>query len=278
MVEWLESHGLALVFWAILLFLLYHFARPLIHRLLVSVFKAQAATLGTEEAQAAELDKRVKTLEDLLSKAMRVGIVVAAGLVFVGLFDLWPIFASLGIVAAALTLAGQSIVLDYLMGFLILVEGQYYVGDVVNVGGVEGTVEEIGFRRTILRDPSGTVHSVSNGEIRVSANLTRIYASAVVDIQGIRDEDVERAIDVMHRVGLELAADPAWAGHLLAPPNQPIALAFTDLGATIRMSCRVVPEDRWRVAAELRKRIAYAFTTADIQPNRRTGAAAPPGP
>jgi small-conductance mechanosensitive channel len=157
------------------------------------------------------------------------------------------------------------------MGFLILVEGQYYVGDVVNVGGVEGTVEEVGLRRTILRDPSGTVHSVSNGQIRVSANFTRIYASAVVDIQGIRDEDLERAIEVMHQVGLDLAADPTWTDRLLKPPTQPIAFAFTDLGATVRMTCRCVPEDRWRVAAELRKRIAMAFAAAGLQPNRRTG-------
>src|SRR4029077_10897811 len=214
MLDWLQAHGLAIVFWAILLVVLYRFARPLIHRMLVGLFKAQAATLGTEEGQAVELDKRVKTLEDLLSKLLRAGILFAGVLVFIGLFDLWPVFAGLGIVAAALTLAGQSIVLDYMMGFLILVEGQYYVGDVVNVGGIEGTVEEVGLRRTILRDSSGTVHSVSNGQIRISANFTRIYASAVVDIQGIRDEDVERAIEVMHKVGLDLAADPAWTDRL----------------------------------------------------------------
>ena len=274
MIDWFEAHGLALLFWAVLLLLVYRFARPLIHRLLVGVFRAQEATLGSEDAQKTELDKRVKTLEDLLSKALRLGVIVAGILVFIGLFDLWPIFAGLGLLAAALTLAGQSIVLDYLMGFLILVEGQYYVGDVVNLGGVEGTVEEVGFRRTTLRDSSGTVHSVSNGLIRTSANLTRIYASAVVDIQGIRDADVERAIAAMGQVGVALAADPEWSPRLLAPPGQPIAFAFTDLGATIRMSCRVVPEDRWRVAAEVRKRIATAFTEAGIQPNRRTGGAA----
>lgn len=80
------------------------------------MFKAQAATLGNEAQQAAELEKRVKTLEDLLSKTLRVGVVVAGILVLIGVFDLWPIFAGLGIVAAALTLAGQPIVLDYLMG------------------------------------------------------------------------------------------------------------------------------------------------------------------
>lgn len=274
MLDWLRAYGLVIAFWVVLLFLLYRFANPLVHRLLVGVMRAQEAALATDEAPRHEFEKRIKTLEDLLTKALRVGVFVAAVLVAFSVFELWPIVAGLGIVVAALTLAGQSIILDYLMGFLILVEGQYYVGDVVNLGGVEGTVEEIGFRRTTLRDTSGTVHSVSNGEIRMSANLTRTYASAVVDIQGIRDADVERAIAVMRQVGLDLAADPAWSPRLLAPPGQPLAFAFTDLGATVRMSCRVVPEDRWRVAAEVRKRIATAFTDAGIEPNRRTGAAA----
>jgi len=276
MVDWFRAHGLAILFWAILLFLLYRFAQPLIHRLLVGIVRAQEAALGSDDARRNELEKRVKTLEDLLSKALRVGVIVAGVLVLIGLFDLWPVFAGLGILAAALTLAGQSIVLDYLMGVLILVEGQYYIGDVVNIGGVEGTVEEIGFRRTTIRDTSGTVHSISNGEIRTSANLTRMYASAVAEIVGIRDADVDRAIEVMQRVGADLAADPEWSPRLLAPPSQPVVFASTDLGATIRMSTRVVPEDRWRVAAEVRKRIATAFAEAGIQPNRRTGGSSAP--
>ena len=271
MLAWIEAHGLALLFWAIALALVYRFAHPLIHRFLIGIVRVQEVTLGNEEGQRYELEKRVKTLEDLLSKALRFGVIIAGILVLFAVFDLWPVLAGLGIIAAALTLAGQSIVLDYLMGFLILVEGQYYVGDVINVGGIEGTVEEIGFRRTTIRDTSGTVHSISNGEIRISSNLTRTYASSVVEIQGIRDEDVERAIEVMHAVGTEVAADPAWSDRLLGPPNQPVLFAFTDIGATVRMSCRVVPEDRWLVAAELRKRIATALNAAGIEPNRRTG-------
>ena len=271
MLAWIEAHGLALLFWAIALALVYRFAHPLIHRFLIGIVRVQEVTIGNEEGQKYELEKRVKTLEDLLSKALRFGVIIAGILVLFAVFDLWPILAGLGIIAAALTLAGQSIVLDYLMGFLILGEGQYYVGDVINVGGIEGTVEEIGFRRTTIRDTSGTVHSISNGEIRISSNLTRTYASSVVEIQGIRDEDVERAIEVMHAVGTEVAADPAWSDRLLGPPNQPVLFAFTDIGATVRMSCRVVPEDRWLVAAELRKRIATALNAAGIEPNRRTG-------
>lgn len=276
MVTWLEQHGLALAIWAVVLFLVFRFAHPLIHRMLLSVVRVQDASVGGEDAQRYEVEKRVNTLENLLAKALRAGVVVAGFVVIMGVFDLWPLVAGLGIVAAALTLAGQSIVLDYLMGILILVEGQYYVGDFVSLAGVDGTVEEIGFRRTTIRDTSGTVHSISNGEIRTSSNFTRTYASAVVDIQGIRDEDVERAIDVIRDVAEALAADPDWSPRLLAPPGQPLAFAFTDIGATIRLSCRVVPDDRWRVAAELRKRIATAFSAAGIEPNRRTGGSAAP--
>jgi len=276
MPEQIQTHGLAIAFWTVVLFVLYRFARPLIHRLLVGLFRAQETALGGEDAQRAELEKRVKTLENLLSKALRVGVIAAGILVVFSVFDLWPIVAGLGIAVAALTLAGQEIILDYLMGVLILVEGQYYVGDVVNLAGVEGTVVEIGFRRTTIRDTSGTVHSISNGLIRNSANLTRTYASAVLELQGIRDADVERALAVMRQVGADLAADPVWSPRLLAPPGEPLAFAFTDLGATLRMSCRVVPEDRWRVAAELRQRSAAAFAEAGIEPNRRTGAAAGP--
>jgi small-conductance mechanosensitive channel len=276
MVTWLEQHGLALAIWAVVLLVVFRFAHPLIHRMLLSVIRVQDASIGGEDAQRYEVEKRVNTLENLLAKALRAGVIVAGIVVIMGVFDLWPLVAGLGIVAAALTLAGQSIVLDYLMGILILVEGQYYVGDFVSLAGVDGTVEEIGFRRTTIRDTSGTVHSISNGEIRMSSNFTRTYASAVVDIQGIRDEDVERAIDVIRVVAETLAADPDWSPRLLAPPGQPLAFAFTDIGATIRLSCRVVPDDRWRVAAELRKRIATAFTAAGIEPNRRTGGAAQP--
>jgi len=278
MLAWMQSQGLALLFWAIVLALVYRFSHPLIHRLLIRVVSVQEVTFGTEDAQRHELEKRVQTLEDVLAKALRFSVIIAAILALFAVFDLWPLLAGLGILAAALTLAGQSIVLDYLMGFLILVEGQYYVGDVINVGGIEGTVEEIGFRRTTIRDTSGTVHSISNGLIRISSNLTRTYASSVVEIQGVRDEDVERAIEAMRATGLALAADPAWSARLLGPPNQPVLFAFTDIGATVRMSCRVVPEDRWRVAAELRKRIATAFTEAGIEPNRRTGGSGGAGP
>ena len=144
---------------------------------------------------------------------------VAAIIVVLGVFDLWSVLAGLGLVLAALTLAGQSIILDYLMGLLILTEGQYFKGDVVRLGGIEGTVEEVGLRRTIVRDVRGTVHSISNGEIRIASNLTRTYATATVELDGIADKDVEGVIEVFDAVGVALSEDAAFAPLLLDTPE-----------------------------------------------------------
>src|SRR5262245_19502002 len=174
---------------AIAALLLFRFALPIIHKALLGVFRAQQSALGEGTEPAEEYAKRAATLEDLFAKLLRGGVVVAVILLIFAVFNLWPLVAGLGIVAAALTLAGQSIVLDYLMGILILVEGQYFKGDTIRIGTVEGEVEEVGLRRTILRDASGTVHSISNGEIRQSSNLTRLYAVMRVDVSIVRAED-----------------------------------------------------------------------------------------
>jgi small-conductance mechanosensitive channel len=176
--NWLTEHGPGLVIGAVILFVLFRLARPAIHRLVLGMLRAQQSTVPAGSATANEVAKRAATLEDLLHKLVRALFVVAIGVLILSAFELWPLLAGLGLVAAALTLAGQDIVLDYLMGFLILVEGQYYKGDWIAVSGplgaVEGEVEDIGMRRTTIRDGAGTVHSVSNGLIRLSPTRTRI--------------------------------------------------------------------------------------------------------
>ena len=200
--------------------------------------------------------------------------VVALIIVILGVFDLWSVLAGLGLVLAALTLAGQSIVLDYLMGILILTEGQYFKGDVVQLGTVEGTVEEVGLRRTVVRDAKGTVHSVSNGTIRVSSNRTRTYALATVDLDGIAGSDVEGVIEVFDAVGLALSEDEAFAGKLLDVPGYAGTIRLSSAGATLRLSGRTRPDARAEVETEMRRRVAAGLAARGIEPIR-PGAYAP---
>jgi moderate conductance mechanosensitive channel len=274
LVDWLSTNGLVLAVVALGLLLVYRWARPAIHRVLVNVMHAQAAALGEGADRRSETDRRVETIEDLLAKVLRFTVVATLIIVLLGLFDLWSVLTGLGLMIAAITLAGQSIVLDYLMGFLILVEGQYFKGDVIRVGAVEGTVEEVGLRRTVVRDPRGILHSISNGVIRSSSNLTRTYAVATVSIDGIADADVERAMGVMDVVGPAVATDPAWTAQVLEPPGPSIIARLQAGGATVRLGIRVRPEARLAVEADLRRKVAAGLAEAGIEPIRP---AAPPG-
>lgn len=269
---WLSTNGVALAVVAIVLYLLYRWARPAVHRVLVEVVHKQAETLGEDTSRKIEVEKRIATLEDLVSKVLRALVVLAIlGLVFTA-FNLWPMLAGLGIILAAITLAGQAIVLDYLMGVLILVESQYFKGDTIRVGAVEGVVEEVGLRRTVIRDNRGTVHSISNGLVRDPANLTRSYALAMVHIDGIADADVERAIEALDAAGQEIGQDPELADAIIDVPRYTSTTQLSAYGATLRVSGRVQPEQRLRVEAELRRRIARHLAEAGIEPIRPAGA------
>jgi small-conductance mechanosensitive channel len=265
---WLSVNWVGLFVIAVVVFVVWRFGRPFIHRAVLRVLEAQERAMPTG-APPDEIAKRAATLEDIVNRLVR--LLLALGMLFLifGVFDLWSVIAGLGLFLAALTFAGQSVILDYLMGILIIMEGQYFKGDTISVGGIEGEVEEVGLRRTVLRDTQGTVHSISNGTIRVSSNLTRIYAVAMVDIEGVKNRDVEAVVAIMDRVGREMAADPAWATLIVEAPRYRSTPAFTDLGVTVRMSTKVRPAGRWSVPAEVRRQMALALTAAGIHLNRR---------
>lgn len=266
--SWLQANWLTTLIVVVAAFAAFRLARPLVHRLVVRMVTVRVPDGPEQALRAAEAVKRAGTIEDLLARLLRAAVVVVVVLIVMTMLGLLPVIAGLGLVAAALTVAGQSIILDYLMGALILVEGQYFQGDWIAVGGmvgVEGTVEEIGLRRTVIRDSSGTVHSVSNGLIRISSNLTRLFASLLVDVPVVQGTDIDRAAAIVDRVGAEMAADPAWRDRLLDPPRFNRVAAITDLGITLRVTGRMRAEDRWIVPGELNRRLLAAFAAEGIE-------------
>ena len=137
--------------------------------------------------------------------------------------------------------ATKDVVLDYVMGLLILIEGHFFKGDYVVVPGhtgVEGVVEEIGLRRTVLRDGFGAAHAVSNGFIRLSSNRARLFSAAVADVFVLHAADLDRAISVAHDVADALAGDQAWAARLDAsvPVGDVSVVAIGMDGALVRIT------------------------------------------
>ena len=168
--------------------------------------------------------------------------------------------------------ATSDVVLDYVMGFLILVEGPFFKGDWITVGssgGAEGTVEEIGLRRTVLRDAMGSMHAVSNGLIRQSSNVTRVFSVATVEIQVPRPADLDRAIETAARVTREMRVDPAWADRFTADTQTDIWVIGVGIdGATMRIQQRVPTGAHGPVASELRRRLSHELVSASIGTGR----------
>jgi small conductance mechanosensitive channel len=253
---------------AIVLLLIYRNAGGVIHKVVVGLLRTQEKALTEGRAPSEELSKRAVTLETLLGKLVRAAVIVAIVVLIMAIFDLWPLATGFGLVAAALTLAGQSVVLDYIMGILILIEGEYYSGDWIVVdagnGPLQGEVTEVGLRRTVLRDVNGAEHSISNAFVRVSSNMTRVFAISTVEFQVIRAQDVDRAMSVIAAVDEKMLADETWGPRMVDGPSKVLVAALTVDGATIRVRTRVAPQDRWTFASEMRRRIALALSEASI--------------
>ena len=269
---WFADNWLLIVVIGALLILAYAYSGPLVDRLIRRTLRATDGDFSGEGVEDAELEKRSTTITSLVTTIIRLSIISLALLVFVSITGSEWLLVIIGLFLAGVAIAGQAIVLDYLMGVLILIEGQFFQGDNIELGQMpwKGTVESVGLRRTVIRDVDGTVYSVSNGDIRSVANRTRIYAAGEVRVRGIRQGDLDAVRSIMGRVGQEVAEDAAFADAIIKAPE----LAFVDdsdeLGSVAVMRGKVVAADRWRVSTELRLRLDQALKEEGIVLDRLT--------
>lgn len=213
-----------------------------------------------------DLERRVRTIERLAVQAVTVAIVVIAGLMALDLvgLDIGPAVAGLGVVAIAVGLGAQALVKDWLAGIFVVLENQYSRGDVVQIAGVDGVVEDFSLRRTVLRDGNGTVHSVPNGLVGVASNLTRVWARVNLNVSVTYDTDIEAASRLIDRIGEAMQNDPDWSGRLLEAPTVVRIDSLGDNGITLKVMGQVRAAEQWAVAGELRKRILAGFRANDI--------------
>jgi small-conductance mechanosensitive channel len=255
------------------LVLAYVFARRFTHAMVRRTLDVSTDGFDAGGVQAIELEKRSKTLESLITTMIRALVVGTVAFLLIGYFGLGGVITGMALVLAALTLAGQSIVLDYMMGILIIVEGTYYEGDNISAGdpgwNIAGTVEDVGLRRTTVRGLDGTVHSISNAEMRRVSNRTRIYSAAEVRVRGIREEDLDAVLDIMNRIGAELAKDEKLGQFVMEAPKVRFLGDPDDLGWSATMRGKVMAAQRWVVGTEVRRRLNRALLEQGIELNKR---------
>jgi small conductance mechanosensitive channel len=236
--------------------------------LLLRVLRGRVGRMGGDRgAEDYESLQRRKTLASVVTTG---GIAAIVTVTFMMVLDeigipLGPLLATAGIAGLAIGFGAQTLVKDVISGFFILLENQYSIGDVIAAGGVDGSVEQVNLRTTILRDLHGTVHVIPNGEIRVLSNRTKGWARVVLEIGVGYDEDPDRVIAILEQLGEELYDDPEFGSFLLEPPTVPGVEAFGDSAVTIRMLARTRPLQQWDLARELRRRIKRRFDDEGIE-------------
>ncbi len=209
-------------------------------------------------------ERRVRTVQGLLKSLLRYTLYFVGTMMVLGELGVKTesILAGAGIIGLAVGFGAQNLVRDVITGFFILFEDQYAVGDYVTVANVTGTVEEIGLRVTKIREATGGLHIIPNGEIKQVTNFSRGGIAVDIDVMVAYEEDLTRVIEVIDRVCREASAEnPA----VLEEPRVLGVKRLGKLGVTLQVFGKVKPMEQWSFARELRKRIKEALDEAGVK-------------
>jgi small conductance mechanosensitive channel len=239
--------------------------------LVLRVSALVADRLQRELAEGGGLDviertKRAQTLGRLVYNVLAV-LVVSIALLMVlrelGV-DILPMLTGAGIAGVALGFGAQWLVRDIIAGFFLILENQVRVGDVAAINGVGGVVEAINLRTIVLRDIEGTVHVFPNGAIDTLANRSKDFSYYVIDLQVLYEQDVERVVQVLRRVGEDLLGHPDFRPLILEPLEILGVDAFLETKLIVKLRIKTAPLKQWEVGRELRRRIKVALEREGI--------------
>ena len=231
---------------------------------LIRTFRTQLTKNFFEDPEEV---KRAETLGRVFRYIASVIIWLVTGIVVLGELGIAiaPLLGAAGVVGLAIGFGAQSLVKDYFTGIFLLLENQLRQGDVVEVGGKSGIVEEVTLRYVQMRDYNGNVHYVPNSGITTVTNMTRGYAQAVIDVGIAYREDIDQALKVMYEVGTELRAESTFSSKILEDIEIAGVNEWGDSAVILRCRFKVAPIEQWGVRREYLRRLKYAFDAAGIE-------------
>jgi moderate conductance mechanosensitive channel len=244
----------------------------LVHLLAGRVVK-RLRVLAAARASGPENAKWIETVGRAARYALSVVTLLVAGMLVLNELgvSIAPILGAAGVVGLAIGFGAQSLIKDYFTGFFLLVENQIRVGDVVEIAGKSGLVEEVSLRKVMLRDYDGSVHYVSNGLITTVTNRSTAFSFALIDVGIAYRSNIDQAMDVMRRVAGELRADPAFTDRIIQDIEIAGVESLAESAIILRSRIRTLPLAQWDVRRAFLKRIKEAFEAEGIEipfPNR----------
>jgi small conductance mechanosensitive channel len=232
--------------------------------LLVRRFEHQVSRGTTLDAL--ERAKRARTLGSLIERVCSITVTVVSLLMIldqVGV-NIAPALTGAGIAGLAVGFGAQALVRDIISGFFLILEDQVRVGDVASINGTGGLVEQINLRTIVLRDEEGAVHVFPNGAITTLANRSKDFSYYVIALAVPYNEDPDRVVEILRRVGAELQQDHRFGPFVLEPIEIMGLDSFDDWAMRLKLRIKTVPVKQWEVGRELRRRIRRALDAAGV--------------
>lgn len=207
-------------------------------------------------------EKRARTLSVLLKTIIRYTLYFLAAILILQEFsiDTTSIIAGAGVIGLALGVGAQGLVKDFITGFFIIFEDQFAVGDYIVSDAMAGTVEELTFRVTKLRDASGVLHIIPNSAISRVSNYTRGQMQAVINIPVAYEADIDKVIALLGEAAREIARMPE-------VQDGPKVIGVVDLRlgeVIVRVVAKTVPLEQVKVETAFRHKAKVLFEQAKI--------------
>jgi len=262
MMDWFMSSGIRVIVIIAIAVAVYLICRPIIRSVIKRIVSHRMA--GEEEP---EIQQRTDTLSSVLVKIAGILILIIAVITILPEFgvNITSLIAAIGIGGLAIAFAAQNLIRDFIAGFFILLEDQYGIGDVVSIAGIAGVVEDITLRRTVLRDLDANVHSVPNGKVDLSTNMTKKYSRVNLNVSVGYGENLKHVIDIINKICQEMAEEPQWKDDFITTPSVLRVDKLGDSGIDIKILGDTKPAKQWAIMGELRLRLKDTFDREGIE-------------
>lgn len=259
--KWLATHGINMLLIAAGILSLHVMVRQSSRRIVQ--FVSRNSNRGTEE----DRENRASTLVGVFRYATTL-IIFGGGIVM--LLDeagvpVVPLMGGAAVMGLAVAFGAQNLIKDYFTGFMMLLEDQYGVNDVVRIGAISGLVEKITLRVTVLRDLEGVLHFIPHGQMTAVSNMTHGWSRALFDIPVPHTADLTRTMDELVRLAKDMRGDPAFAHKIIEDPDMLGVDALDGTASTVRFMLKTRPLQQWSVKRELLRRIKLRFAELGIE-------------
>jgi len=265
---WLDGHLINIIVILLGAWILQRIANGLVHRLLKHVVRPDVYPTKTDR------EKRVRTLGSLARGTIRLILYSVTALLIVG--ELYPegrtaLFTSAGVLGVVIGFGAQNLIKDIVTGLFIITENQYRIGDEVTLiaamglGKIEGQVEDLTIRTTVLRDLSGNVHHIPNGNIGVTTNKTLGFSRMNEEIVVAFDTDLAKLEKVIKKVGEDMQAMPDMQNRIIEPPYLASVKGFSDDGVAVRVLAKTNAAAQWKTRSEFYRLLQKAFEKNHIK-------------